>query len=310
MCYAAQIEAEYRKFLLLTGADIRREDFVALYWKQSPGKMRTPRALDHWFIDGPARDGEIAGRIAARDAQETIQLEQEIFRQRKRQVEAERSLQRRVTKSAQENLRIAGNRIARCRTRLSAMKGQGAELDSRFYPGWHAPLLVSEGGRRVVRPMRYRCRMPGWNEDTERRFPGTYCARRDRLEQSWSRLFGVRHGVLLASGFLENVEQIGDDGVARNQRLEFRPSQGEPMLLACVWSQVPTEEGELLSFAVITDDPPPEIAATGHDRCPIPLRREYLDAWLNPDRRDLAACQAILDDRERPYFEHREAIAA
>jgi hypothetical protein len=38
--------------------------------------------------------------------------------------------------------------------------------------------------------------------------------------------------------------------------------------------------------------------------CVIPLRRENLTAWLNPDANDLAAQSAILDDRERPYYEH------
>ena len=38
------------------------------------------------------------------------------------------------------------------------------------------------------------------------------------------------------------------------------------------------------TFAAITDEPPPEIAATGGD-----------------------ALQAILEDRDRPYYEHRLA---
>jgi putative SOS response-associated peptidase YedK len=62
----------------------------------------------------------------------------------------------------------------------------------------------------------------------------------------------------------------------------------------------------LQSFAAITDEPPPEVAATGHDRCVIPLKEEHLDAWLDP-KGDLAAMQRILDDRERPYYEHRLA---
>ncbi|MDR6861324.1 putative SOS response-associated peptidase YedK [Variovorax guangxiensis] len=62
-----------------------------------------------------------------------------------------------------------------------------------------------------------------------------------------------------------------------------------------------------LSFAAITDGPPPEIAAAGHDRCIIPIRPQHIDAWLQPDRRNLAAQYAILDDRERPYYEHRLA---
>jgi putative SOS response-associated peptidase YedK len=62
-----------------------------------------------------------------------------------------------------------------------------------------------------------------------------------------------------------------------------------------------------LSFAPITAEPPAEVAAAGHDRCIIPIKPEHLDAWLDPDRANLAAQQAILDDRARPYYEHRLA---
>lgn len=90
--------------------------------------------------------------------------------------------------------------------------------------------------------------------------------------------------------------------------LEFRPHGREPMLVACVWSHwTGKDEPDLDSVAAITDEPPPEVAAAGHDRCIIPLRRERLDEWLNPDPRNLAAQYAILDDRERPYYEHRLA---
>ena len=80
------------------------------------------------------------------------------------------------------------------------------------------------------------------------------------------------------------------------------------MLVACLWSAWRGPgEADLLSFAAITDEPPTEIAAAGHDRCIIPIKPEHLDAWLNPDRSDLDALQRILDDRERPYYEHRLA---
>ena len=80
------------------------------------------------------------------------------------------------------------------------------------------------------------------------------------------------------------------------------------MLIACLWSnwRAPGQP-DLLSFAAITDEPPPEVAEAGHDRCIIPIRPENVDAWLNPDRKDLRALYAILDDRERPYYEHRLA---
>lgn len=90
--------------------------------------------------------------------------------------------------------------------------------------------------------------------------------------------------------------------------LEFKPQPAQDMLVACLSShwQSPGEP-DLLSFAAITDEPPPEVAAAGHDRCIIPIKPERIDAWLNPDSRDLATQYAILDDRHRPYYEHRMA---
>ena len=34
-------------------------------------------------------------------------------------------------------------------------------------------------------------------------------------------------------------------------------------------------------------------------------KREHLDAWLNPDPLRLDDLDAILEDRNRPYYEHR-----
>ena len=57
----------------------------------------------------------------------------------------------------------------------------------------------------------------------------------------------------------------------------------------------------------LTDEPPPEVAAAGHDRCIILIKPENINAWLNPDPKNLPALYAILDDRERPYYENRLA---
>lgn len=51
----------------------------------------------------------------------------------------------------------------------------------------------------------------------------------------------------------------------------------------------------------------PEVAAADHDRCINPIRRKNVEAWLRPDRVNLTAQYAILDDRERRYYEHRLA---
>lgn len=90
--------------------------------------------------------------------------------------------------------------------------------------------------------------------------------------------------------------------------LEFRPEPPQDMLVACLWSRWEAlGQPELLSFAAITDEPPAEVAAAGHDRCIIPIKPEHVDAWLHPDPRNLAKQYAILDDRERPYYAYQLA---
>ena len=50
-----------------------------------------------------------------------------------------------------------------------------------------------------------------------------------------------------------------------------------------------------------------QVAATGHDRTPINIKPEYVDAWLSPESRSDSELQAIFDDKRHPYYEHREA---
>jgi putative SOS response-associated peptidase YedK len=60
---------------------------------------------------------------------------------------------------------------------------------------------------------------------------------------------------------------------------------------------------------LITDDPPPEVAAAGHDRCPINLTREAAEAWLSPQGRDRNELFELLEQRQQPYYEHARAVA-
>jgi len=92
--------------------------------------------------------------------------------------------------------------------------------------------------------------------------------------------------------------------------VQFTPRTREPMLVACLWSHwvdPAGKEPDLLSFAAITDDPEPEVAAAGHDRTIINIKPEHVDAWLNPDPADLGALYRIFDDKRHPFYEHRLA---
>jgi len=318
VCYSAQILASYKKYVRLWGADVSMKDFVRLYWDRAQGaKIKIPKAMDAAFAQ-PQTDEErqIKQLIDRFNAEQTTQLEQELFKQRKRLADAERTLLTKTTKAASESKRIATDKIEWVLGKLSDLRR--AELndeDSRIFPGWYAPVMIQENGRRVIKPMRYQCRVAGAPAFNDAKFPGTYNARRDNLEGFWRKQFGVTHGLIVANAFFENVSKHKAEGrdlvpgeQEENVVLEFRPKPTQDMLVACLWSQwTGAGEPDLLSFAAITDEPPAEIAAAGHDRCIIPIKPEHIDAWLNPDPGNLKALYAILDDRERPYYEHRLA---
>lgn len=318
MCYSAQIRQDYRKFIREIGARIDIDEFVRLYWERQQGSgAKIPRAMDAMFAQPQTADERrIADLIAGFDRAEAARLEQLLFMQRKRLADAERSLKGKPTKAATESARIARRKVAWAMGKLAQLRRRSlAADDARIFPGWHAPVLVGDNGQRVVRPMRYQCRPEGKPADYDRRYPGTYNARRDNLGRFWKPLFGRRHGILAVEAFFENValhrveqRELGPGEAERNVVLEFRPRPAQQMLVACLWSPWSAGgEPDLLSFAAITDEPPAEIAAAGHDRCVVPILPRNIDAWLNPDPRDLAVQQRILDERARPYYEHRMA---
>src|SRR5690606_37033511 len=121
---------------------------------------KVPRAMEIGFLrDGP---GEVADLVRAWDADETSALEQELFKQRKRIADGSRALLAKGTKKAREDVRIGNARVAQIRARLDALRRtEATDEDRRIFPGHYCHVLVSEGGQRVMRPMRYQCRPAG-----------------------------------------------------------------------------------------------------------------------------------------------------
>jgi putative SOS response-associated peptidase YedK len=318
VCYSAEIWADYRKYVKAFGAVIDMKAFVDLFWQRhADPATKIPKAMEAAFAD-PRGEGEQQIKTLIDEFTETqaAKLEQDLFKQRKRLADAERSLQTKLTKAATESRRIATDKITAARIKLDELhRADLKPRDSRIFPGHYAPVMVMENGRRVIKPMRYQCRPAGKPVFYDTKFPGTYNARRDNLEGFWKGLFGVSHGVLVVNAFYENVSlhrlesrELSDDEKEQNVRLQFKPVPTQDMLVACLWSHWRgKDESDLLSFAAITDEPPAEVAAAGHDRCIVPLKPEHVDAWLNPDPADLALQYSILDDRARPYYEHRKA---
>ncbi|KPN20979.1 hypothetical protein AO715_14425 [Xanthomonas sp. Mitacek01] len=307
MCYSAQVYAEFKAFKRhFPGVVMDVDAYVKTFWwdRGLNPMAKAPRALIRELMEiGPP---ELQANLRAADAEAITQLEQEMFAQRMRVADAERKLETKVTKKAQEDVRIGTKKVDAAKARMASLKRtEFKPSDARVFPGIYCPVMVSEGGQRVVKPMRYQCRPAGKPAFYDVKYPGTYNARRDNLEGFWGGLFGYSHGVMVAERFYENVEMDG-----RKRVLEFVPRTGEPMLIACLWSHWTDPQGvepDLLSFAAITDDPEPEVAAAGHDRTIINIKPEHLDTWLNPDPNNLAELYAIFDDKRHPYYEHGEA---
>jgi putative SOS response-associated peptidase YedK len=318
MCYSAQIVADYRKYVKMFGPDMDIREFARLYWERVEGSgAKVPKGMDAPFINPETEEERrIKQWIERYGAAQMTKLEQELFKQRTRLADAARVLQTKTTKAAIESKRIATGKIEGMLRRLDDLRRtEPADRDSRIFPGQYAPVMVMENGRRVIKPMRYQCRPAGKPATYDVKYPGTYSARRDNLEGFWKGLFGYTHGLMLVTAFYENVNRsrlenrVPLEGEKdENVVLEFRPNPPQEMLIACLWSHWQgKDEPDLLSFAAVTDDPPQEIAMAGHDRCIIPIMPEHIDAWLNPDPENLAAQYAILDDRNRPYYEYRMA---
>jgi putative SOS response-associated peptidase YedK len=316
MCYSAQVRASYKKYVREFGADVSLKQFFRLYWLRSQGaKIKIPKAMDAAFSEPETNEErEIKTLIDAFDAEQATKLEQELFKQRKRLADAERTLQTKTTKAALESKRIAGEKVVWCLSKLNDLRRvELNDEDHRIFPGWYAPVLIERDGQCIVAPMRYQCRLAGKPAFYDTKYPGTYNARRDNLEGFWKDQFGSHHAVMVATAFYENVSrhrmeqrELREGEKEQNVILEFRPRPTQEMLVACLWSHWQDGEDSLLSFAAITDEPPAEIAAAGHDRCIIPIEQQNLDAWLDP-RGDLQMSYRILEDRWRPHYEHRFA---
>ncbi len=318
MCYSAQIRADYRDYTRLFGAHLGIKEFVKLFYGRQEGRLKIPKAMEAAFERGGStpQEQEIRGLIQDFKADRAMALEQELFAQRKRLADAERILQTKQTKSALDSQRIATSKISKARLDLEDLRRtELLDRDSRIFPGVYAPVMVVRDGQKVVLPMRYQCRPAGRPVSYDVEYPGTYNARRDNLEKFWRGHFGYTHGIMIVNAFYENVKrhdmehrELAPGEKPENVVLEFKPNPPQDMLVACLWSHwQKAGEPDLLSFAAITDEPPPEVAAAGHDRCIIPIKPEHVDAWLNPDPSNLKALYDILDDRAPAYYEHRLA---
>lgn len=321
MCYSAQVYSDFRKYQRY-GGTLDLKAFVDLFFQQ--GKKGTftrlvPKAVRDAFDQAATadeKDVKAAVIQAYRDV--ILHYEEIIVEQTERLVKAKAKLAVKHTKSAENDVRVATNKIEDANQRIAEAKEAATEHDgfARIWPGHFCPVLIRDPatGERKIVPMRYRCRLIGWTEADEKKKPGTYNARMDSLKTAWRGIFGYFHGIVVASRFFESVllhdnqqRALAPGEKEQNIEIAFTPEPAQEMLLACLYRYVEPEgeEGGYYTFAAVTREPPPEVLAAGHNRCVIPLRVENLDAWLDPDPKNLSAQYAILEDPIDAYYQHQ-----
>ena len=112
MCFSAAVRAEFKAFQnLFPKSRLSIKDFFELYlrrkYKPKP-VLRTPKAMDAQFAKSHAQDlAEIRALIEEFDAAQKVETEQDLFKQRQRLADAQRSLQSKPTKKAAGSWRLS-----------------------------------------------------------------------------------------------------------------------------------------------------------------------------------------------------------
>jgi putative SOS response-associated peptidase YedK len=306
MCYSAMVTEDWRAFLRATGMLMSLPEFHELMQHRldDPTRFRLPRGFDLEFAEPHSAEEQAIKALSDRYRHSQVsKLETEIFAQRKRLADAERKLAVKETKAAAQSKRIATTKVQQTLGKLARLKDDKRHPDDyRIFPRSYAPIVIAREGQKVMVPARYLLRQPGAAAFMDDKLSGNYNARRDNLTKFWRNQLGLTHALMVVDSFYENV--TGPEG--QNQVLHFVPRPVGKMFIACLYSQWadPGTGEKLLSFAAITDEPPPEVAAAGHDRMIVNLRPENIDRWLTPVGRSVAELQEILSDRQAPYYEH------
>jgi putative SOS response-associated peptidase YedK len=321
MCYSAQVVQVIRKIHRDLGIRLDTTEALNLFMRRlDDPSIVISRGYEANFDDpSNEEEGRIKALIDEHRARTATKLEKDLFTQKTRKVNAERFLQAKETKKARDDVRIASNKIATLTAKLADLRrNEPKSRDNRIFPMVYAGVIIRRDGQNFLTPMRYFCRPAGKPAFYDKKFPGLYNARRDNLEKFWSGEFGRHHALMIVDSFYENVQRhvmehrpLAPGEREQNVVLQFTPEPPQPLLIACLWSNWtdPTEPG-LRGFAAITDEPPPDVAAAGHDRCIINIKPEHVIPWLTPAEHSAAELQSILTDRAIPVIQHAALEAA
>lgn len=323
MCYSAMVEQDAKKLARQFDAEVQIKMYAELFQRRLDGeKLYINKAMEIPFLTNAKTMDERSVGVAIRKwhENEINRLTRELEKQEMRLVNALQELEKKETKKAQEDKRISTSKISKCKLDLERHESEKleSESESRIYPLHYASLLcLNEKNERVIMPMRYLMRPHNETEDFDRTHNGCYNARFDSLTKVafWRDSLEKRRGIMVVRKFYENVplEKYPNKKTLSTELKEkdnivvcFEPQGVEEMYIPVIWDCWRRKgESALYTAALITDDPAPEVKATGHDRTPIFLKASAIDSWLYATGTGKEIKEGALLDREKPYYGHK-----
>lgn len=204
MCYSAQVVQVAKKLHRQLGLRLDYVESEKLFFRRlEDPSLVISRGFESNF-DDPQNDQErrIKGAIDEHRSRVATKCEKDLFSQKTRLVNAERSLKDKETKKAREDVRIASKKIETLTGKLSDLRRSDVKArDNRIFPLVYTGVIVKQDGDNLLTPMRYFCRPAGKPAFYDKKFPGLYNARRDNLEKFWSEQFGAHHAIMVWIAF-------------------------------------------------------------------------------------------------------------
>jgi putative SOS response-associated peptidase YedK len=300
MCYSSMVRSDLQKITRAFGADVDVEAFIQLYLMREKNlDLKIPAGMDNSLV---IMSPKIRGSIRNYQKLYKDRCEQEIEDLDAELKEIEARLKVKPTKTWTAKLATRQRQRERIQKKMQEASAPYESERYRIYPFYFAPVVVMEKGKRMIRPMRYRV-LPKNGIELPSKY-NLFNARRDSLlsARTWKESFGRTHAVFPFMTFYEWVQGKG----GRPREIVFNPDGFEDMWAASLYSQTKTKEGLLESFAMVTDDPPPEVRAAGHDRCPVFMDHTLLDEWLAPKGKTLDELDGLLSHKEKTHFSHAQ----
>lgn len=121
MCYSAMIQAAYQEFVRHHGVVMSLEDLAMNVWAapDNAKKRKRPKAMEDWLrtSDEP-RAQDIGADILRQRAELELEMQEELFKQKRRQADAEPALATKVTRKAEADRRTSTDKISKLKLYL------------------------------------------------------------------------------------------------------------------------------------------------------------------------------------------------